>query len=748
VAEGNAGTKDLTFTVTLNAAVDSPVSVDFSTADGTATTADGDYSAASGTLNFAGTAGETKTITVTVNGDQKVEPNETLLVNLANVTAGGRSVTIADNQGVGTITNDDQDTSSPGVNLLPDGTLSIVGSDTAGDNISVWADARGRIIVSYNGKRSGPYNVTGPIVAHGGGGNDRIIVGSSVHRAVVLDGGDGNDVLYGGGGRDELIGGRGNDLLRGGAGYDWLYGGAGDDRLYGESGNDMLSGGEGNDLLDSGLGRNLLIGGLNADNLKGNAGEDILIGGATDYDNSDAALAAIMNEWTSGRPFKDRTNRLDAGIANPTAGLASKSNLVQLKKRNTVLDDAARDILFGGAGSDWFFNFAPRDLVRDRTSSDRIASDPAPTLAIAATDASKAEGDSGSTAFTFTVTRSGDTSGTTAVGYAVTGSGSSAADAADFAGAILPNGSVTFAPGETSKVITVNVNGDTTVEADEGFTVTLSGASGGTISTATADGTIVNDDVTPPPPPTLDIAATDASKAEGNSGSTAFTFTVTRSGDTSGTTAVDYAVTGSGSSAADAADFAGAVLPSGSVTFAPGETSKVVTINVNGDTAVEADEGFTVTLSGASGGTISAATATGTIVNDDVTPPPTLEIAARYANREEGDSGSRRFLFTVTRSGDTSGTTTVNYAVTGSGDNPADAADFVGGVLPSGSVTFAPGETSKVITVNVQGDTTVEPNEGFTVTLSRPVGGTIKTATATGTIANDDEADDGEADDD
>jgi len=65
LAEGNSGATAFSFTVTLNAAVDSAVSVNYSTADGTATLADNDYASAAGMLNFTGTAGETKTLTVT-----------------------------------------------------------------------------------------------------------------------------------------------------------------------------------------------------------------------------------------------------------------------------------------------------------------------------------------------------------------------------------------------------------------------------------------------------------------------------------------------------------------------------------------------------------------------------------------------------------------------------------------------------------------------------------------------------------
>ena len=99
------------------------------------------------------------------------------------------------------------------------------------------------------------------------------------------------------------------------------------------------------------------------------------------------------------------------------------------------------------------------------------------------------------------------------------------------------------------------------------------------------------------------------------------------------------------------------------------------------------------------------------------------------------------FTFTVTRTGNTTAASTAAFVVGGSGSNPATAADFAGGILPTGTVSFAAGETSKTITVNVAGDSTVEAGENFTVTLSNPSAGTtIGTATATATILNDDSA--------
>ena len=364
------------------------------------------------------------------------------------------------------------------------------------------------------------------------------------------------------------------------------------------------------------------------------------------------------------------------------------------------------------------------------TASGTIQNDDA-ILSVAAATAVRAEGQSGSTAFTFTVTRSGNTAQASTANWAVTGSGANPAAAADFPGGTLPSGTVSFAAGETSQTITVLVAGDSTVEPDEGFTVTLDNATGATIATATAAGTIQNDDAS------LSIAAAAAVQAEGHAGSTAFTFTVTRSGSTAQASTANWGVTGAGGSPALAADFAGGVLPSGTVSFAVGQTSQTITVPVAGDSVVEADEAFLISLGGPIGATIITASASGTILNDDAS----LSIVVASAMRAEGQSASTAFTFNVTRSGNTGQASTAGWSVAGSGSNPAAAADFVGGALPTGTVSFAAGETSQTITVLVAGDSGFEPDEGFTVTLANPGSGTaIAGATASGTIQNDDTA--------
>jgi Ca2+-binding RTX toxin-like protein len=127
---------------------------------------------------------------------------------------------------------------------------------------------------------------------------------------------------------------------------------------------------------------------------------------------------------------------------------------------------------------------------------------------------------------------------------------------------------------------------------------------------------------------------------------------------------------------------------------------------------------------------------------DSLTRPITnLSISASNAVRLEGQSGSTPFTFTVTRRGDLSVTSSVRWGVFSSGGASTQAAradDFVGGVLPSGTLSFAAGQSTRSISVPVAGDTTVEDDESFVVTLTNPSGAVISTTSATGWIQNDD----------
>jgi V8-like Glu-specific endopeptidase len=121
-----------------------------------------------------------------------------------------------------------------------------------------------------------------------------------------------------------------------------------------------------------------------------------------------------------------------------------------------------------------------------------------------------------------------------------------------------------------------------------------------------------------------------------------------------------------------------------------------------------------------------------------------FSIIAKQAERSEGDSGNTPFTFTVTRTGSLAAPASVDWVVTGSGPNPAgkDFANVLQNtttpVYPRGTATFAAGQDTATITVQVLGDLGLEPDEGFTVTLTNPSAGTpIGSASASGVIRND-----------
>lgn len=240
----------------------------------------------------------------------------------------------------------------------------------------------------------------------------------------------------------------------------------------------------------------------------------------------------------------------------------------------------------------------------------RIASStPIPTLSV--NDVSVTEGNAGTTTATFTVTLSAAASTPVTVNF-TTADGAAAAGS-DYAAV---SGAISFVTGETTKTAGVTINGDATVEPNETFSVNLSGATGATIADASGLGTIVNDDVAPPPPlPTLSID--DVSIIEGNAGTTTATFTVTLSAAASSIVTVRYQT-------ANATAIAGGDYVDGNLTlsFAVGETTKTASVTINGDTTIEPNETFLVDLSSAVGATSADAQGRGTIVNDDTAAPP------------------------------------------------------------------------------------------------------------------------------
>ncbi|UCG16909.1 MAG: hypothetical protein JSV19_02520, partial [Phycisphaerales bacterium] len=141
--------------------------------------------------------------------------------------------------------------------------------------------------------------------------------------------------------------------------------------------------------------------------------------------------------------------------------------------------------------------------------------------------------------------------------------------------------------------------------------------------------------------------------------------------------------------------------------------------------------------------TVEVTEGTDTATSDPCTftvlPATIFDIAAVDPIQFEGDSGPTTYSFTVTRAyGDLTLWAQVDWAVAGGGTDPADPLDFMGAVFPSGTAAFVPDDAEETITVEVAGDTTIEPDETFTVTISNPLIGVLGTDSVTATIMDDD----------
>lgn len=340
--------------------------------------------------------------------------------------------------------------------------------------------------------------------------------------------------------------------------------------------------------------------------------------------------------------------------------------------------------------------------------------DEAPSLSI--NDVSVTEGDVGQKTLSFTVTLSAASAKAVMV-TATTADGTATAGSDYTANTQM----LMFAAGETSKSFDVVVNSDTRNEPDETFTVTLSNPSNATLGDASGTGTLRNDDAIPA------LAVADATVTEGNSGSSNASFTVTLSAASGQTVTVAFAT--SNGTATAGSDY---TATNGTLSFAAGETSKTIPVAVLGDTVNEPNETFTLTLSAATNATIADNSAVGTISNDDAVPSLTI---ADTSIAEGSNAASTLMRFTVTLSAASSSTVTVGYATA---DGTAVAGqDYT---ATTGTLSIAAGQTSASFTVPVTADNSDENNETFTASLSGASNASIARAQATATINDDDTA--------
>jgi choice-of-anchor C domain-containing protein len=289
----------------------------------------------------------------------------------------------------------------------------------------------------------------------------------------------------------------------------------------------------------------------------------------------------------------------------------------------------------------------------------------------------------------------------------------------DFDGA---GGTVTIPAFTGSATIPVPVLADTMFEEDERFTLTLRNPSRGTLTDAEAVGVVVNDDPMPL------VSVDDVFVAEGDSGTRAATFTVTVSSVIDRPMTVSY-FTANGS-AGSGSDY---VATNGTLTIPANASRATVAVTVLGDTLPEVNETFLLTISDASHAMLGDAQGVATIVNDDV-PPGGPEISVGDVAVREGDEGTVPALFVVTLSEPAFVPVSVNYSLAG-----GTALVGYDVQLANGTLTFEPGEVSKVIGVDVIGDRLDEPAETFFLNLTAPLNGVIADGQGRGTILPDDD---------
>jgi outer membrane autotransporter protein len=342
-----------------------------------------------------------------------------------------------------------------------------------------------------------------------------------------------------------------------------------------------------------------------------------------------------------------------------------------------------------------------------------ILNDDVPSASISVSPPSVNE-DSG-TPLVYTVTLDQPSLVPLSIAYTV---GGTATNGTDYAAVTSP---LSIAAGATTGTITVTPTADSTVEANETVVLTLAAGAGYAVGApASATGTILDDDQ-----PALSI--NDVSLNEGDSGTTAFTFTVSLNAP-AGPAGVSFNIATANGSATAGSDYVAQAL-SGQ-TIPAGSSSATFTVQVNGDTFNEPNETFVVNVSSVTGATVADAQGVGTIVNDDALP----SLSINDTSVTEGNTGAVTATLTVTLSAASGQTVTVNYATAN-----ASAVAPTDYLAASGTLTFAPGTTTQTLSVTVNGDTTPEADETFAVNLSGPVNATLADAQGIVTVLNDDQ---------
>ncbi|MBC1305245.1 Calx-beta domain-containing protein, partial [Trichormus variabilis] len=349
---------------------------------------------------------------------------------------------------------------------------------------------------------------------------------------------------------DQLFGGLGNDTLRGFNGNDVLFGEQGDDRFEGGAGNDTFYGGAGNDIA-------------------------VYSGTRSQY------------QVTSS-----------GGVFTVTDTVANRDGVDTLREVEQI-------------------QFSDQTITIGNTS---------PTITLAVSPASVTE--DGTPNLIYTFTRTGSTTNALTVNYSVAGTATLNTDYAQSGATSFTatTGTITFAAGASTAILTINPTADTTVESNETVALTLATGTGYTVGTTTAvTGTITNDD-TSPTGITINLSGSQTI-VEGSTSPQNVTYTVTLSQASSQIITVQYA-TANGTATAGS-DY---TSTTGTLTFNPGETSKVINIPILNDSVNEANETFTLRLTSPTNATLGTTNTVTTTITDTLSASVTTTLPTNVEN--------------------------------------------------------------------------------------------------------------------
>ncbi len=305
------------------------------------------------------------------------------------------------------------------------------------------------------------------------------------------------------------------------------------------------------------------------------------------------------------------------------------------------------------------------------------------------------------------------------------------ASSADFVGTTLPSsGQVVFGIGEQEKIVPLQIAGDAIVEGNETFKVLIFEAEPDVVTSPSVQTVTILEG---PAGPQIPVLLSGGTIVEGTfldgagPGATNYTVTIALQSPATKTETLSWGVRVGAPSAFNAThlDFKDGVLPSGTLTFAAGESSKTINIPILADGLVEESELFYLAVSNLSSGLTVAGPGEVPILiaNDDTGAAKVKLILPPGGGVLEGTSANATDM-SVTLKLDKASTSVQNldwFVKLGPGFSNVDFNDFAGlaaGVAPSGTVYFQPGETSKTVIIPIAADNIIEGSEFFTFSLT------------------------------